>query len=110
MESDIIEEFIMGVRTMQFALAAIFLAISSYASIADTYVRGYLRSDGTYVQPHYRSNNDGNVWNNYSTRGNVNPYTGEPGTVDPYKPSYSYGSTLYPSYGGSLYGKRSRGW
>lgn len=28
-------------------------------------VRGYYRSNGTYVQPHYRSNPDGNKWNNY---------------------------------------------
>jgi hypothetical protein len=47
---------------------------------ADVFVRGYTRRDGTYVRPHYRSNPDGNVANNWSTRGNVNPYTGQPGT------------------------------
>lgn len=49
----------------------------------DTYVKGYTRKDGTYVQPHYRSAPDGNAYNNYSTKGNVNPYTGKEGTVDP---------------------------
>lgn len=43
-------------------------------------VKGYLRKDGTYVQPHVRSNPDGNPFNNWSTKGNVNPYTGELGT------------------------------
>ena len=44
------------------------------------HVRGYYRKSGTYVQPHYRSAPDGNFYNNWSTRGNVNPYTGQPGT------------------------------
>ena len=57
-------------------------------AFADVYVRGYSRRDGTYVQPHYRSNPDGNVFNNWSTRGNINPYTGREGTVDPYRNQY----------------------
>lgn len=47
-------------------------------------VRGYTRSDGTYVQPHHSTNRDGDRNNNWSTKGNVNPYTGKPGTVEPY--------------------------
>lgn len=50
----------------------------------DTYVNGYYRSNGTYVQGHYRSERDGNVYNNLSTKGNVNPYTGQEGTRNPY--------------------------
>lgn len=42
-------------------------------------VHGYTKSNGTYVAPHYRSAPDGNVYNNWSTVGNVNPYTGQPG-------------------------------
>ena len=42
-------------------------------------VRGYTRSNGTYVQPHYRSNPDGFRYNNYSSWGNYNPYTGSRG-------------------------------
>jgi len=95
---------------MRLLIAAAILFIAPYAANADTYVRGYMRSDGTYVQPHYRTNPNSSVYDNYSTRGNVNPYTGRAGTVDPYRSTYSYGSTLYPSYGGGLYGKRSRGW
>lgn len=44
------------------------------------HVNGYVRKDGTYVAPHMRSAPDGNFRNNWSTVGNVNPYTGEPGT------------------------------
>ncbi len=49
-------------------------------AMADVYVRGYCKSNGIYVAPHYRSNPDGNAWNNWSTQGNVNPYTGRRGT------------------------------
>ncbi len=52
---------------------------------ADVNVRGYFRNDGTYVQPHVRSAPDSNPWNNYSTKGNINPYTGERGYQDPYR-------------------------
>lgn len=49
--------------------------------VADAYVgvRGYVRRNGTYVQPHYRSNSDSYRWNNWSTRGNTNPFTGRRG-------------------------------
>jgi hypothetical protein len=53
------------------------------AVAADTFVHGYTRKDGTYVQPHFRSAPDGNRSNNWSTQGNVNPYTGQPGTRSP---------------------------
>ena len=46
----------------------------------DVYVRGHYRSNGTYVQPHYRSAPDGKVFNNWSTKPNINPYTGKMGT------------------------------
>ena len=51
--------------------------------IPDTFeavgVRGHFRNDGTYVAPHMRSRDDGRFENNWSTSGNVNPYTGEIG-------------------------------
>lgn len=50
---------------------------SAYAAV---HVRGYYRGNGTYVQPHYRSNPDGNRSNNWSTYPNVNPYTGRTGS------------------------------
>jgi hypothetical protein len=64
------------------------------------YVRGYTTKNGTYVAPHYQTNPDSSRLNNWSTKGNINPYTGKPGTIDPYalpKPST-------PSYGSSPYG------
>jgi hypothetical protein len=51
---------------------------------ASVYVQGYIRSDGTYVPGHYRSAPNSTVLDNYSTKGNTNPYTGKAGTKDPY--------------------------
>jgi hypothetical protein len=53
-------------------------------------VRSYIRRDGTYVQPSHRTQPDGNFNNNWSTRGNVNPYTSEEGKRD--IPPAGYGS------------------
>lgn len=57
-----------------------FSMLTATAFARDTYVNGYVRKDGTYVQPHYRSNANSNPYDNYSTKGNTNPYTGSQGT------------------------------
>ncbi|MCX5884294.1 MAG: hypothetical protein NT096_00015 [Proteobacteria bacterium] len=74
------------------------LAIAAFALIgqvnAQTYVNGYQRSDGTYVSGHYRSTPDGNPNNNWSTKGNYNPYTGQAGTKTPdYNSGYNSSSS-----------------
>ena len=61
-------------------LTALMLFGMVATSYADVHVRGYFRSNGTYVAPHYRSDRDGNFHNNWSTHPNVNPYTGKRGT------------------------------
>lgn len=43
-------------------------------------VRGHVKKDGTYVAPHRSTNPDGRKSNNWSQKGNVNPYTGKEGT------------------------------
>jgi hypothetical protein len=84
------------------------LLVTGIAS-ADTYVRGYTRNDGTYVQPHYQSAPNGNQYDNYSSKGNVNPYTGQQGTVQP-QPNYQQPYPAYPTNRGNsstcLYGQR----
>lgn len=50
-----------------FAIALTLLTLNSTA-MASVYVQGYYRSNGTYVQPHIRSNPDGIKSNNYSYR------------------------------------------
>jgi hypothetical protein len=85
------------------ALAAALLApvalAPTEALACDSYVNGYYRDNGTYVSGHYRSCANSTTSDNWSTRGNTNPYTGEQGTHDPYR---------YPSYGGYDYGSGYR--
>lgn len=70
------------------ALSALF-TLSSIAAVADVAVKGYYRSNGTYVQPHYRSDPDRSFSNNWSTKGNINPHTGAVGTkTNPYSTGY----------------------
>ncbi len=47
-------------------------------------VEGYTRSNGTFVAPHYETNPNNTTLDNYGTRGNYNPYTGQTGTRNPY--------------------------
>lgn len=56
------------------------MLMTTLQMLAQVHVKGYTRKDGTYVQPHIRSNPDGNPYNNYSYPGNTNPYTGKVAT------------------------------
>lgn len=56
-----------------------FLAIATAQVDAATRVRGYVTKRGTYVAPSYRSAPDRVKYNNYSSKGNFNPYTGKNG-------------------------------
>jgi hypothetical protein len=81
-------------------IAAGVLAFVTGGAYADNYVNGYYRNDGTYVQPHFRSDPDSSRLNNYSTQGNYNPYTEQQGTVSPYTNPYgSSGTSTYGIYG-----------
>lgn len=51
---------------------------------SQTRVRGYLRKNGTYVQPHWRSSPNHTKLDNWTTRGNVNPFTGRKGHQNPF--------------------------
>jgi len=54
------------------------------------WVRPHVRSNGSYVEGHYRTAPDSNPYNNWSTQGNVNPFTGKQGTADPYRQYQGY--------------------
>lgn len=71
-------------------IIAIMLTAASLSASADNYVNGYYRNNGTYVQPHYQTAPDRNPYNNYSTQGNYNPYTGQQGTQNPYQVQQQY--------------------
>jgi hypothetical protein len=87
---------------MRIALGLLICALAAPAFARDTYVKPHVRKDGTYVEGHYRSAPDNNRFNNYSTQGNTNPYTGQRGYTDPFQapqPSFGQPPRPYNPYG-----------
>jgi hypothetical protein len=78
-------------RLITILAVLVVVLVASVTADAAVRVRGSFRSNGTYVQPHYRSNPDRSFYNNWSTYPNVNPYTGTIGTRR--TPSYRWGSS-----------------
>jgi hypothetical protein len=74
-------------RNIKYCLIAALMTLAA-SSQAGTFVRGYFRQDGTYVSPHYRSDADGYRYNNWSSQGNTNPFTGRRGQGNPYRDHY----------------------
>jgi len=56
---------------------------SGYVNPSSHYTHGYFRSNGTYVPGYHATNPNGTKLDNYSTRGNINPWKGKPGTKSP---------------------------
>lgn len=52
----------------------------SGSALSDTYVQGHYTNNGSYVQPYHRSDSNNTVRDNYSYKGNSNPYTGQSGS------------------------------
>lgn len=65
---------------------------------AQTQVQGHWRKDGTYVQPHTRSNPNNSTYDNWSSKPNYNPYTGQQGTQNPQPQPYQWKPIQTPSY------------
>lgn len=85
-------------RKMIIGICCLAIAVPAYAQ--STSVRPHVRKDGTFVQGHRRTNPNSSVYDNWSTKPNVNPYTGRTGTVDPYTSTLnrSYPRTTAPTY------------
>jgi hypothetical protein len=91
---------------MNRSLFGVCFALTVHAALAATHVDGYMRKDGTYVPPHYRTVPDNSRTNNFSSQGNINPYTGREGTVNPY--TLPDKSQTVPSWGNTP--AQRRGW
>ena len=65
-------KFIVTIITLVL-MASTVMAAGSHSS------RGYVRKNGTYVAPSRATNPDHTRANNYSHKGNVNPYTAKKG-------------------------------
>lgn len=75
---------------MRIALGVVISVLAASAMAAETQVDGYIKRDGTYVAPHYRTTPDASRSNNWSSQPNINPHTGQQGTVNPYAPQPTY--------------------
>ena len=62
------------------SIILLFGSLNVSAFTNSCYVNGYYKSNGTYVQGYYRSCPNDTVTDNYSYRGNTNPFTGSVGT------------------------------
>jgi hypothetical protein len=80
-------------------IATLLIAAFATTAWAQTYVRPHMNKDGTYVEGHYRTAPNNTDRDNYSAKGNVNPYTGQEGTVTPKedRPSYTVPAPVYSS-------------
>lgn len=88
-------------KAFRLLLAAVMMVSLSLLAVAAktkgssggaVHVKGYTRKDGTYVAPHTRSAPNHTRSDNWSTKGNVNPYTVKVGT----KPDGSSGAYTAP--------------
>jgi hypothetical protein len=57
-------------------------AINAVSAASNHYVRGYTTRNGIHVIPHHQTNTNSTNFDNWSTRGNINPYTGKAGTTE----------------------------
>ena len=62
------------------------LTCAALPARAQSYHQGYMNPNGVYVQPHYQTMPNNTTSDNWSTQGNVNPYTGQPGHINPVRP------------------------
>lgn len=68
------------------ALMAGFLSLSAPVEARTVSVHGYYKpSIGRYVAPSHRTAPNRSKFDNYSTKGNFNPFTGRKGTSSPFK-------------------------
>ena len=71
-------------KLIAFTFAVLLLATVAHAKESHR-VKPHIRKDGTFVEGHRRTNPDRSKFNNFSTEGNTNPFTGKEGTEDPFK-------------------------
>ena len=80
----------MKLKTISFLVFALVTALASAknspgSSGGSHSVRGHVKKDGTYVAPHNATNPNNTQRDNWSSKPNVNPYTGKEGVKEPKK-------------------------
>lgn len=65
------------ITTITLLIAVVLTGATS--TLAYSRVGGYTKRNGTYVAPHYKSNSNSYKYDNWSTKGNTNPFSGKKG-------------------------------
>jgi hypothetical protein len=94
-------------KTILFAFLIISTTFSTFAQTNSRHIKvsGYYRNNGTYVQPYFRTAPNTTNRDNFSTKGNTNPYTGKPGWIEP---DSKYNTFYYSTYTYKTYKTKSR--
>lgn len=71
-----------NMKTALIFIAACAISVGAFAKGDSHAVRGHVTKKGTYVAPTRATNPDSTKANNYSQKGNVNPYNGKQGTKE----------------------------
>ena len=96
-----------------YSMPSVTYSVPSTVNYNTTTVSGYTRSNGTYVQSHVRTMPNNTNWDNFSTKGNSNPFTGSTGyrARDYSSGAYNYGAghTIHTGSRGGQYYYNSNG-
>ena len=99
--------------SVSYSVPNVTYSIPSSVNYNTTSVSGYSRSNGTYVHPHVRTMPNNTNWDNFSTKGNSNPFTGSTGyrARDYSSSAYNYGAghTIHTGTRGGQYYYNSNG-
>ena len=102
-----------SVPSVNYSVPSVTYSVPSTMNYNTTTVSGYTRSNGTYVQSHVRTMPNNTNWDNFSTRGNSNPFTGSTGyrARDYSSSAYNYGAghTIHTGSRGGQYYYNSNG-
>ena len=102
-----------SVPSVSYSVPSVTYSVPSTVNYNTTTVSGYTRSNGTYVQSHVRTMPNNTNWDNFSTKGNSNPFTGSTGyrARDYSSGAYNYGAghTIHTGSRGGQYYYNSNG-
>ena len=78
----------MKIKILSFLVLALSTAVvsaknSSGSSGGSHQIRGHVKKDGTYIPPHHATNPNNTQRDNWTSKPNVNPYTGKEGAKEP---------------------------
>ena len=82
METTFLDEVKMKINLIAALLLTHLLFTPTLAFSGSHGVKGYIKKDGTYVAPHRQTNPNKTQRDNWSSKPNVNPYSGKEGSKE----------------------------